>query len=66
MLMRAIANEQLDGFPKHDELKSVFVEPVWRRFPRTIRKDLQAACLQVSSTFTPLNSIGACTHCGCA
>jgi elongation factor 3 len=25
-LMRAIANEQLDGFPKRDELKSVFVE----------------------------------------
>merc|ERR1711981_879063 len=25
-LMRAIANEQLEGFPKRDELKSVFVE----------------------------------------
>merc|ERR1711871_1408555 len=25
-LMRAIANEQLEGFPKQDELKSVFVE----------------------------------------
>merc|ERR1712194_201124 len=25
-LMRAIVNEQLDGFPKRDELKSVFVE----------------------------------------
>jgi len=25
-LMRAIANEQLDGFPKRDELKSIFVE----------------------------------------
>merc|ERR1719482_201664 len=25
-LMRAIGNEQLDGFPKRDELKSVFVE----------------------------------------
>ena len=24
-LMRAVANEQLEGFPKHDELKSVFV-----------------------------------------
>ena len=24
--MRAIANEQLEGFPKRDELKSVFVE----------------------------------------
>ena len=24
--MRAVANEQLEGFPKHDELKSVFVE----------------------------------------
>ena len=25
-LMRAIGNEQLEGFPKRDELKSVFVE----------------------------------------
>merc|ERR1712054_217108 len=25
-LMRAIANEQLEGFPKRDELKSIFVE----------------------------------------
>ena len=25
-LMRAIASEQFEGFPKHDELKSVFVE----------------------------------------
>jgi elongation factor 3 len=25
-LMRAIANEQLEGFPKRDELKSVFVD----------------------------------------